>query len=107
VTEINLTTSIDEGEQQQYLFIFSKTFCNIENKLAKLSHLTTKLVLSLIVNNDKHLLRALDDTGNSTSNNSILETYTSAPFIKTDDSNKITWSTISVKFITTRTGICL
>jgi hypothetical protein len=65
--------------------------------LAKLSyqnHLTqkpsTEFVVSLIVNNKEHLLRALADTGASSS--SILEAYTSAisPFIKTDDSNTTT-----------------
>jgi hypothetical protein len=65
--------------------------------LAKLSyqnHLTkqsfTELVVSLIVNNEEHLLRALADTGASSS--IILESYTSAtfPFIKIDDNNTTT-----------------
>jgi hypothetical protein len=80
--------------------------------LAKLSyqnHLTqqptSELVVSLIVNNEEHLLRALADTGASSS--IILEAYTSAPFIKIDDSNTTTWSTTGGKFTTTRTGICL
>jgi hypothetical protein len=62
------------------------------------------LVVSLIVNNEEHLLRALVDTGASSS--IILEAYTSAtfPFIKTDDSNTITWSTIGGKFNTNKTG---
>jgi hypothetical protein len=42
----------------------------------------------LIVNNEEYLLRALADTGASSS--IILEAYTSAPFIKTDDSNTTT-----------------
>jgi hypothetical protein len=58
--------------------------------------------VSLIVNNEEHLLRALTDTGASSS--SILEAYTSAPFIKTDDSNTTTWSTMGGKFTTTKTG---
>jgi hypothetical protein len=58
--------------------------------------------VSLIVNNEEHLLRALADTG--ASSNIILEAYTSAPFIKTDDSNTTTWSTIGGKFTTTKTG---
>jgi hypothetical protein len=40
----------------------------------------------LFVNHEEHLLRALTDTGASSS--VILEAFTSAPFIKTDDSNK-------------------
>jgi hypothetical protein len=56
----------------------------------------------LIVNNEKHLFRGLADTGASSS--IILEAYTSAPFIKTDDSNTTTWSTISCKFTTNKTG---
>jgi hypothetical protein len=58
--------------------------------------------VSLIVNHEEHLLRALADTGASSI---ILEAYTSAtsPFIKTDGSNTTTWSTMSGKFITTKT----
>jgi predicted TIM-barrel enzyme len=63
-----------------------------------------ELVVSLIVNNKEHPLRALADTGASSS--IILEAYTSAPFIKTDDSNTTTWSTMSGKFTTTEIGIC-
>jgi hypothetical protein len=59
----------------------------------------------LIFNNEEHLLRALADTG--ASNNNILEAYTSAPFIKIDDSNTTTWSTMGGKFTTTKTGIYL
>jgi hypothetical protein len=58
--------------------------------------------VSLIFNNEEHLLRALADTGASSS--IILEAYTSAPFIKTDDSNATTWSTMGGKFTTTKTG---
>jgi hypothetical protein len=60
------------------------------------------LVVSLIVNNEEHLLRALADTGACSS--IILEAYTSAPFIKTDDNNTTTWSTMDGKFTTTKTG---
>jgi hypothetical protein len=82
--------------------------------LAKLSwqnHLTqqtiTELVVSLIVNNEEHLLRTLADTGASSS--IILEAYTSAtlPFIKTDDSDTTTWSTMGGKFTTTKTRMML
>jgi hypothetical protein len=57
----------------------------------------------LIVNNEEHLLRALPDTG--ASSNIILEAYTSAifPFIKTDDNNITTWTTMGDKFITIKT----
>jgi hypothetical protein len=42
-TEINLTTSIDEGEKQEYLFTSSKPkpFSSSKTKLAKSSHPTT------------------------------------------------------------------
>jgi hypothetical protein len=80
-TEINVTTSSDEGEE-------SKPFSSSKTKIAKSSHPTTELVVSLIVNNEEHLLRALADTGASSS--IIIEAYTSAPFIKTDDSNTTT-----------------
>jgi hypothetical protein len=61
--------------------------------------------VSLIVNNEKHLLRELTDTG--TSSSSILEAYPSASFIKIDDNNTTTWSTMGGKFTTTKTGILL
>jgi hypothetical protein len=100
--EINLTTNSDEGEQKKYFFTSSKPFRSIKTKLAKSSHPTTELVMSLIVNNEEHLLRALANTGASSS--IILEAYTSAPFLKTDDSNTTTWSTMGGKFTTTKTG---
>jgi hypothetical protein len=93
--EINLTNSSDESEE--YLFTFSKPFSSIKTKLAKSSHPTTELVVSLIVNNEEHLLRALADTGASSS--IILQAYTSAPFLKTDGIIKnfnyhtVTWDT--------------
>jgi hypothetical protein len=58
--------------------------------------------VSLIVKNEEHLLRVLADTGASSS--SILEAYTSAPFIKTDDNNTTTWSKMGGKFTTNKTG---
>jgi hypothetical protein len=66
-TEINLTTSSEEDEQQEYLFTSSKPVSASKTKLAKSSHPTTELVVSLIVNNEEHLLRALADTGASRS----------------------------------------
>jgi hypothetical protein len=87
------------------LFTSSKPFSSRKTKLAKLSHPTTELVVSLIVSNEEHLLRALADTGASSS--IILEAYTSSTFIKIDDSNKTTLSTMSGKFTTNKTGICL
>jgi hypothetical protein len=46
------------------------------------------------------MLRELADTNASSS--IILEVYASAPFIKTDDSNTTTWSTMGGKFTTTK-----
>jgi hypothetical protein len=48
-TEINLTTSSDEGEE--YLFTSSKPFSFSKTKLTKSSHPITELVVILIVNN--------------------------------------------------------
>jgi hypothetical protein len=45
-TEINLTTSSDEGEKKEYLFTSSKPFRSSKTKLAKSSHPTTELVVS-------------------------------------------------------------
>jgi hypothetical protein len=74
------------------LFTLSKPISTSKTKLAKSSHSTNELVVSLIVNNEERLLRALADTGASSS--IIHEAYTSAPFIKTDDNNITTWSTV-------------
>jgi hypothetical protein len=63
------------------------------------------LVLSLIFNHEKYLLRALADTGASSS--IILEAYTSASLIKTDDSNTTTLSTIGDEFIASKTWMFL
>jgi hypothetical protein len=49
--------------------------------------------VSLIVKNEEHLLRVLADTG--ASNIFILEAYTSAKSIKTDDNNTTTTTTWS------------
>jgi hypothetical protein len=59
--------------------------------------------VSLIVNIEEHLLRELADTGASSS--IILEAYTLAPFIKTDDNNTTTWSTMDGKFTKTKNGM--
>jgi hypothetical protein len=85
------------------LFTSSKPFSSSKTNLAKSSHPTTELVVSLIFNKEEHLLRALADTSASTS--IILKAYNSAPFIKTDDSNTTAWSTMGGKFTTTKTGI--
>jgi hypothetical protein len=74
------------------LFTSSKPFISSKTKLAKSSHPTTELVVYLIVHNEEHLIKALADTGASSS--IILEAYTSAPFIKIDESNATTWSTM-------------
>jgi hypothetical protein len=78
------------------VFTSSKPFRSSKTKLAKSSHLTTELVVSLIANNK------VADAGASSS--IILEAYTSAPFIKTYDSNTTTWSTMGGKFTKTKTG---
>jgi hypothetical protein len=64
--------------------------------------------VSLIVNNEEHLLKTLADTAASSSS-IILEAYTSAtlPFIKKDDNNTATWCKMVAKIISTKTGICL
>jgi hypothetical protein len=61
--------------------------------------------VSLIVNNEEHLLRVQADTG--ASSNIILEAYISAPFIKTDGNNTTTWITMAGTFTTTKTEIML
>ena len=77
-TEINLTTSSDEDEE--YFVTSPNLFRSRQPKLAKTSHPTSELVVSLTVNQEEHLLRALADTGASSS--IILEAYTSEHLIK-------------------------
>jgi hypothetical protein len=61
--------------------------------------------VSLTVNNEEHPLRELADTGASSS--IILEAYDSAPFIKIDGNNTITWKKMGGKITIIITGICL
>jgi hypothetical protein len=101
----NLTTRSDEGED--YFLTSFKLLSTIKKNLAKhLTHeVTTELGVSLIINHEEHLLRALTDT--SASSSSILEAYSSGSIMKTDDINTTTWSKIGCKFTTTKTGIFL
>jgi hypothetical protein len=86
------------------LFTCSKPFSSRKTKIATLSNQqpAIELVVSIIVNNEEHLLRALADT--RTSSSIILEAYTSAPFIKTDFSHTTTWSIMDGNFTTIKTG---
>jgi hypothetical protein len=60
-TEINLSTSSDEDDDY---FAFASSISKSQNtKLAKISHPTSELVVSLNVNHEENLLRALADTG--------------------------------------------
>jgi hypothetical protein len=61
-------------------------------KLVENSHPTTELVVTLNVNHEEHVLRALADTG--ASNSIILEAYTSKDIIKQNKDDAITWSTM-------------
>ena len=71
-TKINLTTSSDEDEE--YFVTSPNFFRSSKPNLAKTSHPNSELVVSLTVNKEEHLLRALADTG--ASNSIILEEYT-------------------------------
>jgi len=82
-TEINLTNSSEEDEEY---FAFPSPISNASNKLAKTSHPTSELVVSLIVNHEEHVLRALADTGASSS--IILDTYAPKNLIIYDDDKK-------------------
>ena len=82
--EINLTTRSDEDEE--YFSTSPNFFRSSKSKLAKASHPTFELVVSLTVNQEEHLLRALSDTG--ASNRIILEAYISRHLIKSNDENK-------------------
>jgi hypothetical protein len=58
-----------------------------------------------MVNHEEHLVRRLADIG--TNSSIILAALTTAAFIKINESNTATWSTMGGKFTTTNTGICL
>jgi hypothetical protein len=60
-------------------------------------------VVTLNVNHEEHVLRALADTGASSS--IILEIYTSKDSIKQNIENKTTWSTMNGQFTTDKTEI--
>jgi hypothetical protein len=92
--EIHLITSSDEDEE--YFVISINFFGSSKPKLVNTSHPKSELLVSLTVNNEEHLLRALADTGASSS--IILEAYTSRHLIKNDDENKPTWSTMGDHF---------
>jgi hypothetical protein len=59
--------------------------------------------VSLNVNHEEHVIRALADTGASSS--IILEAYTSKDLIKQDKDNKTTWVTMGGQFTTEKTGL--
>jgi hypothetical protein len=59
--------------------------------------------VSLNINNQKHLLRALADSGARSS--IILEECTFKNLIQRDKNNRTTWSTMGVQFITDKTGL--
>jgi Aspartyl protease len=60
-------------------------------------------VVALNVNHEEHVLRALADTGASSS--IILKDYTSKDIIEQDKDNKTTCSTMNGQFTTDKTGI--
>jgi hypothetical protein len=95
-TEINFTTSTDEDEEY---FPFLCTYTrNKSTKLAKTSHPTTELVVSLQINYEECLLRV--PAGTAPGSCIILEAYNSKNLIKSDKSNQTTWSTMSGQFTT-------
>jgi predicted aspartyl protease len=60
-------------------------------------------VVTLNINLDEQVLRALADTGASSS--IILEAYTSKNIIKQNKENKTTWCTMNGQFTTDKTGL--
>ena len=61
-------------------FLFPPTISKSSTKLVENSHPTTELVVTLNVNHEEHVLRALADTGASSS--IILDSYTPKDSIK-------------------------
>ena len=100
-TEINLTISSDKDEN--YFPFFSRLTRIKSSKRSKTSHPTSELVVSLNINNEEQLLRALADTGASSS--IIPESYTSKNLIQREKSNQTTRSTMGGQFTTDKTGL--
>jgi hypothetical protein len=84
-------------------FVFPPTISKSSIKLVENSHPTTKLVVTLNVNHEEHVLRALANTGASSS--IILVSNTSKDSIKQNIENKTTWSTMNGQFTTDKTGL--
>jgi hypothetical protein len=80
LNKINLTTCSDEDAE--YFPFFSCLNRFEPNKLAKTSHPTSEIMLSLNTNKEEKMLRGLADTGASSS--VILEGYTSKNLIQRD-----------------------
>jgi transposase InsO family protein len=99
-TEINLTNSSDEMEEY---FLFPPSISNPSIKQVEKSHPTTELVVTLKVKHEEYVLRALADTGASSS--IILEAYISKDVIKHKNGNKTTWNTMGGQFTTDKTGV--
>jgi hypothetical protein len=97
-TEIYLKTTTTIDEDEEYFPFFSSLSRIKYTKLAKTSHPTLELVVSLNINNEEQLLRALADTGASSS--IFFEGYT----IHRDKSNQTIWSTMDCQFTTDKTG---
>jgi hypothetical protein len=79
------------------------TISRSSTQLVENAHPTTELVVTLNVNHEEHVLRALADTGASSS--IILKAYTSKDSIKQNIESKTTWSTMNGQFTTDKTGI--
>ena len=97
-TEINLTNSSDEMEEY---FLFPPSISKPSIKQVEKSHPTTELVVTLKVKHEEYVLRALADTGASSS--IILEACISKDVIKHKNGNKTTWNTMGGQFTTDKT----
>jgi hypothetical protein len=60
--DINLTSSSDEDDEEEEYVLTLPTTLSHSDKLAKTIHLISEFVVSLDVNREKHLLKALADT---------------------------------------------
>ena len=77
-------------------FLIPPTISRTRINPVETSHPTTELVVSLNVNHEEHVLRALADTGASSS--IILEAYASKDLSKQNKDSKTTWITVNGQF---------
>jgi hypothetical protein len=99
-TEIILTTSNDKDEE--YFVPFPNIFSPVIHKPGRNTSVPTDVVLSFKANQEENVLRALADTGVSSS--IILGSFLSKDHIINGESCQTNWRTVAGHFTTNKKG---